>query len=217
MFDNRLRPVFEFLPASVAMLSALALLVFPWAFFPIMPLLAWIVASLLGAWGLCRFLQGAAVIRYQTQLRQLPRYRLAPRQIPTSNSQLFLGLGFRWSQRHTQRLVEARHPDAIRYLQHGLLFRGVRRLEQILDGTAGLRWLGQVLRADAWWNPFRPLPTVGGDPLLHGVGAAEEAPVSMNLDERNGHTLVVGTTRVGKTREAEILVTQDIRRGRPLW
>ncbi|NNE61812.1 MAG: type IV conjugative transfer system coupling protein TraD [Woeseia sp.] len=213
MFDNRLRPVFEFLPASVAMLSALALLVFPQDLFPIMPLLAWIVAALLGAWGLCRFLQGAAVIRYQTQLRQLPRYRLAPRQIPTSNSQLFLGLGFRWSQRHTQRLVEARHPDAIRYLQHGLLFRGVRRLEQILDGTAGLRWLARMLRANAWWNPFRPLPAVGGDPLLHGVGAAEEAPVTMNLDERNGHTLVVGTTRVGKTREAEILVTQDIRRG----
>ncbi len=213
MFDNRLRPVFEFLPASVAMLSALALLAFPWAFFPIMPLLAWIVAALLGTWGLCRFLQGAAVIRYQTQLRQLPRYRLSPRQIPTSNSQLFLGRGFRWSQRHTQRLVEARHPDAKRYLQHGRLFRAARRAEQILDGIFGLRWLACGLRSDAWWNPVRPLPGVGGDPLLHGVGAAEEAPVTMDLNERNGHTLVVGTTRVGKTREAEILVTQDIRRG----
>jgi DNA helicase HerA-like ATPase len=35
----------------------------------------------------------------------------------------------------------------------------------------------------------------------------------MPLDERNGHTLVLGTTRVGKTRLAEILITQDIRRG----
>ena len=33
------------------------------------------------------------------------------------------------------------------------------------------------------------------------------------MDERNGHTLVLGTTRVGKTRLAEILITQDIRRG----
>ena len=213
MFDNRLRPVFEFLPASVAMAAALALLAFPLAFFPIMPTLAWIVAALLGLWALGRFLQGAAILRYQTQLRQLPRYRLTSRQIPISNTRLFLGLGFRWSQRHTQRLVEARQPDAQRYQRHGPLFRSARRVEQTLDGTPGCQWLVRLLRADAWWNPVRPLPAVGGDPLLHGVGAAEEAPVFMKLDERNGHTLVVGTTRVGKTREEEILVTQDIRRG----
>ncbi len=34
-----------------------------------------------------------------------------------------------------------------------------------------------------------------------------------NLGERVGHTLVLGTTRVGKTRLCELLVTQDIRRG----
>ena len=35
----------------------------------------------------------------------------------------------------------------------------------------------------------------------------------MDIGERVGHTLVLGTTRVGKTRLAEILITQDIRRG----
>ena len=35
----------------------------------------------------------------------------------------------------------------------------------------------------------------------------------MNLGERVGHTLVLGTTRVGKTRLAELLISQDIRRG----
>ena len=35
----------------------------------------------------------------------------------------------------------------------------------------------------------------------------------MDLGERVGHTLVLGTTRVGKTRLAELLITQDIRRG----
>jgi len=34
-----------------------------------------------------------------------------------------------------------------------------------------------------------------------------------SLGERVGHTLVLGTTRVGKTRLCELLVTQDIRRG----
>lgn len=41
----------------------------------------------------------------------------------------------------------------------------------------------------------------------------EEDNVLMSLTERVGHLLVLGTTRVGKTRLAEPLITQDIRRG----
>ena len=52
-----------------------------------------------------------------------------------------------------------------------------------------------------------------GDAALHGVGAGRESRVWMDLSERNGHTLVMGTTRVGKTRLAEMLVAQDIMRG----
>ena len=69
-----------------------------------------------------------------------------------------------------------------------------------------------MLRIRAWWNPLAPLPTVGGKPALHAV-EPDEQDVWMDLGERVGHTLVLGTTRVGKTRLAEILITQDIRRG----
>ena len=41
---------------------------------------------------------------------------------------------------------------------------------------------------------------------------ADEVDVSLPLGERVGHSLVLGTTRVGKTRLAELFVTQDIRR-----
>lgn len=213
MFDNRLRPVYEFVPASVAIVGALGLLFYPWAFFAIMPVLAWIAAGFLTCWSVCRFLQGAAVLRYQNRLRQLPRYRLSSRQIPTSTQKLFVGLGFRWTQRHTQRLVEARHPDARRYLRQSPVYRISRRLELACDAVTGLRWVARLLRSDTPLNPVRPVAAVGGDPVLHGVGAGEEQPVYMDLGDRSGHTLVIGTTRVGKTREAEILLTQDIRRG----
>ena len=54
---------------------------------------------------------------------------------------------------------------------------------------------------------------VTGDPLLHGVGLLErEKPVYTSLAERNGHTLVLGATRSGKTRLAELLIGQDIAR-----
>lgn len=52
-----------------------------------------------------------------------------------------------------------------------------------------------------------------GDAALHGVGLGGESRVWMNLSDRNGHTLVLGTTRVGKTRLAEMLIAQDIMRG----
>jgi len=35
----------------------------------------------------------------------------------------------------------------------------------------------------------------------------------MNIADRIGHTLVLCTTRVGKTRLADLLIAQDIRRG----
>lgn len=213
IFDNRLRPIYEFIPASVAFVAACALLIYPWAFFPVMPVLETIVAGILGAWAMARFVQGTAVIRYQRQLRQLPRYRLSSQQIPASQQKLFLGRGFRWTQRHTQRLVEARQPDARRYLRQAAVYRLARHAELWCESVYGLNWLATLLRADTWVNPFRPLLAVGGDPVLHGVGAGEERAVYADLSERNGHTLVVGTTRVGKTRELEILVTQDIRRG----
>ena len=60
-------------------------------------------------------------------------------------------------------------------------------------------------------DTVRPLPPVGGLPRLHGI-EPDEVDVSLPLGERVGHSLVLGTTRVGKTRLAELFVTQDIRR-----
>jgi DNA helicase HerA-like ATPase len=47
--------------------------------------------------------------------------------------------------------------------------------------------------------------------VYHGV-EPDETTVTYDLGERVGHMLVIGTTRVGKTRLAELLITQDIRR-----
>ena len=80
------------------------------------------------------------------------------------------------------------------------------------ERTPLLSFMARGLRSRSRWNPFAPLPAVGGKPALHAVEPKEE-PVWMDIGERVGHTLVLGTTRVGKTRLAELLITQDIRRG----
>ena len=53
---------------------------------------------------------------------------------------------------------------------------------------------------------------LGGQAYLHGLGGKDK-PVFIPQSVRAGHTFVVGTTRVGKTRLASVLINQDIRNG----
>ena len=58
-----------------------------------------------------------------------------------------------------------------------------------------------------------------GNPAIHGVGSFEntaEHALWLSDADRMGHILVVGTTGVGKTRFAELLINQDIRGGGPV-
>ncbi|WP_127476738.1 type IV conjugative transfer system coupling protein TraD [Sulfurivermis fontis] len=213
LFDNRLRPAVEFLPATVLTGLAGTLVTQPDNIAPLMPGVATATAGLFAAAAAWRTVQGARVLAYRSRLRRLPRYVLRGDQIPWSSTRLFLGRGFRWDQRHSQRLVEARNPEARKYLEPSSAYRLVRALELKWERQRLLRRLSRYTQADAWWNPVRPLPPVGGDSALHGVGLEDEEDSWLPLDERQGHLLVMGTTGVGKTRLAELLVAQDIRRG----
>ena len=164
------------------------------------------------AFGLWRGHQALRVLRYQWHLRKLPVYRLRAGRIPVSRHKLFLGRGFRWTQQHTQRLRDTLRPDVQRYVRPGALYRWARQREIAWEPVPGLSWLARILRSRSRLNPFAPWPAVGGQPALHAVEPGEQS-VWMDLGERVGHTLVLGTTRVGKTRLAELLITQDIRRG----
>ena len=145
-----------------------------------------LILVLLAVW---RAAAGFTVLKYRLGLTRLPEYRLSSRDMPWSTKTLFLGLGFRWDQRHTQRLMEARDPGRRALLE----FSSLTRRLLLDDGRAAAN-------------------SVGGDPVLHGV-EPNETEIWMDLGERVGHTLVLGTTRVGKTRLAELMLAQDIRRG----
>ena len=206
-----LRPPVEWWSAFVAGLGALVALVAPWALM-MTPAVAWLAAAVLMTFASWRGLQGWRVVRYQRNLRRLRDYRLRSARVPVSRRKLFLGLGFPWTQKHTQRLRDTIRPEVQHYIEPGFLYRWARRRETAWEGLPVLRWVAELLGLRAWWNPLAPRPPVGGKPALHGV-EPDEAPVWMDLGERVGHTLVLGTTRVGKTRLAEILIAQDIRRG----
>ncbi|WP_075339301.1 type IV conjugative transfer system coupling protein TraD [Yersinia enterocolitica] len=209
VMESLLRPAVELYSAGIAWSATFICLTAPWAL-ALAPSVSWVTAAGFGVLALQRTRQGLSILRYRRNMRRLPRYEMSSRQIPVSHRYLFLGRGFQWTQKHTQRLLEARRPETAHYVQPSILYRMARNLEKRLEYS--LPWLCRLTQADTFLNPARPLPPVGGSPIYHGV-ELHESDVLYNLGERVGHTLVMGTTRVGKTRLAEVMVTQDIRRG----
>ncbi len=144
-----------------------------------------VVAALVVLAGV-RFLQGWRVVRYQRGLRRHRRFRIPSRQLDRMTDGLFLGRGFAWTARHTQRLWDATRAHHRPYVEP--------------RGRFG----------------HRP-PADSGLPALHGVGWPEgEQRIVLPPAERQGHVFVVGTTGVGKTRAAEVMMIQDIRAGHPV-
>lgn len=153
------------------------------------------------------------LLRYQHTLLVLPWWEISSSQIPISKKDLFLGRGFEWEAIHTQR-----HHDCSRRERRNILkryqtraYRRARALESLCRRWLVTRWLAWALSYQAWWNPYSPIPRVEGDTTLHAVGLwEEESDITQPQSERVAHTFVSGTTRVGKTRLCEVLVTQDI-------
>ena len=153
------------------------------------------------------------ILRYQRNMRRLPTYEVGSSKIPLSRRKLFLGRGFRWSQKHTQRLRDTIRPEVQTLRATGCPISMGTPQGSCLGDRAGPELVSAFASSARLVEPGgASTRTVGGKPALHAV-ELEEQDVWMDIGERVGHTLVLGTTRVGKTRLAEILITQDIRRG----
>lgn len=209
VIETLLRPAVELYSTITALAAGYLCLAAPWALM-LSPSVSTVMAGGFFLFTCIRGQQGLTVLRYRRNIRRLPRYALKSQQIPLSHRTLFIGLGFRWQSRHTQRLLACRRPECEHYILPGWLYRQARKMEKW--GEHRCPALTRLLSRDHILNPVRPLPPVGGSSLLHGI-ELKETEVTLPLGERVGHTLVMGTTRVGKTRLAEIFIAQDIRRG----
>lgn len=206
-----LRPAVELYTVAVCAGAALVCMVAPWSL-ALSPLLGFGSALAFLVFGGIRLREAMAILRYRRNIRRLPRYVMTSRQVPVSRQRLFIGRGFRWDQRHTHRLMQTYRPEFRRFVEPTPIYRLARRVEERLEfAPFPLSKLARVIAWDSPLNPARPLPPVGGMPRLHGI-EPHEIDVILPLGERVGHSLVLGTTRVGKTRLAELFITQDIRR-----
>lgn len=106
------------------------------------------------------------------------------------------------------------------HLKHERIYRLAspkipHKKQQVFLGK-GFQWhtlLTQRLRdLDFAFNAPYVRQDTSGQPQLHGVSMREHSVFLSDLN-RSQHMLVLGTTGVGKTRFAELLITQDIQRG----
>ena len=209
--QSLLRPPVEWGSSLASGLAALAIWHYP-ANVLLTPLWGKWVGAGFALFALHRFWQGWQVVRYQCHLKKLPYYTIRSKDIPISRKKLFLGKGFRWQAIHTQRLYDLSKNGKDKYVKPGKLYQWARKAEIAWENKPLLQSIVRCLSSQSLLNPLRSLPNIGGDPALHGVEPNEQS-VFMNLSERTGHTLVQGTTRTGKSRLAENLCAQDIRRG----
>lgn len=141
------------------------------------------------------------------------------RQMRKQKKSLYLGRGFQWGQRHAEiaQQVINRNVDEIPDVPEFVKKQILKTLEipphertKVQRGIAVL--VNRLLPKNTKVIDHDAL----GLPWIHGIGSAEEADIPLPLSVLTGHTLILGTTRAGKTRLFELLTTQVIDMGSAL-
>ncbi|MDO4643130.1 MAG: type IV conjugative transfer system coupling protein TraD [Cardiobacteriaceae bacterium] len=215
-----LRDIYEYIPATAYVMAA-ALLIIASEFAFAIPTVAFTLSGLFLLRAAVLFRRGYRVKRYQKNLTRLPMYRMRSKDIPISNKVHFLGMGFEWTSVHAQRSYDLSLYENSKYKKLPKSYLWIRDLELKLEHNKKMQWLvrftSSTCRQEHWlWflNPWKPAPPLEGQPWIHAIGLYEpEKKILQDLSNRVGHTMVIGTTRVGKTRLAELIISQDIARG----
>ena len=208
--ENLLRPPVEFYSAATALLGAGAIVGSP-SIFMIAPTTSYLLAAGLTYLSVQRARQGYEPWRYQKQIRRMRDFNMYSRDIPVSNKTTWLGMGFEWKAIHTQRLTDLKLAKNAHYLEMGSTYNAARKLEDHFEHNETITKILKPLSSQSRFNPARPMPPTGGDKAIHAV-SPEEYDIKQPLDNRSGHTLIAGTTRAGKSKMFEVLITQAIQR-----
>ncbi|MCY9872362.1 conjugative transfer system coupling protein TraD [Vibrio barjaei] len=216
--DGFLRPIYEFWSATFSASVALLL-------YGVHDLLnvsynwMWLFVIVLVVWAIIRTKQGYQIRKYQQGLNVIDAYKISTDTIPYSSNQTWIGRGFNWTAKHSQRVYDTKKEHLKKYYRLSAFFLAARANEKAVEfgsTTNPLRVkIAKLTQQRTWWkfkNPIQPIPDVGGNSAYHASGLEEETDQHVSLDERNGNVIVLGQSRVGKTRLLEILVAQDIAR-----
>ena len=130
--ENVYRYPYEFCSAASYSAATLAA-----TLMPLPGISRYAVIPVLGSLAVKRYFEGNRIRRYRKNVKNLPYYAATPDQIPVSDKALFLGKGFRWTQKHTQRLMMIRQPENDHLRLPGKLYKAARLHESKHRGKHG--------------------------------------------------------------------------------
>ena len=111
-------------------------------------------ALLFSSMAVYRARQGLALRKYQRNLKRLPKFEMESKDIPKLKNHIYLGKGFRFTQKHTQRVKDTMHPSAQKYLAQKSIALRSREYEKRYPDSL----LARLTQKDSWFNPVRPPP-----------------------------------------------------------
>jgi len=204
-----LRPPVELFAGFVTLACTVCMLLAPEALY--MPQTVAIgAACVLIPVSLFDFWEGYKILRYRRGMSRSSTLTMKTADIPVLDDRLYLGDGFEWKQRHTQRYHDTqatRYEDYIHLEEHDT----VRDFEKKIEKIPVLNLVSKFTRSNSMFNPWPPKGPLDGNSALHGV-EVHKRPVYLKTKNRRMHTYVSGASGAGKTEAMELYVAQDIRR-----
>lgn len=176
------------------------------AFAHVMPsgLLYW-VSLLLAVMAFFKALQAFSLEKIQRRLIGEPLHCCTLDELktigtsPEHKNDVWLGRGYTWQVRHTQRTSDILKRD----------------WEDIVQEIKHPHWYPKGL--ERFFSPQSKRVTESmGQPWIHGLEPQEE-DLWLKVSHIEGHALIVGTTGSGKTRMFDLFISQMILRGEPVF
>lgn len=190
-YHDMFRPAYETSATFGWAASSIGMLITHPPFWPLFTAGALGLSYLRGkqAYDLYRF--RASINAFRVNVLPVKKVIQTSRKYLKSKNGFWIGTGFKWTQSHAEiaRTIMYRNPDEIPDLP---------------------TWMPESVKK--YIQPQDSVPLKESDigvPWIHGINP-EEVDLVLPIDSLAGHTLVVGTTRAGKTRLYELLTTQII-------
>lgn len=208
-YENLLRKPVEYRSATIYFIASMIMLFVPHLFF--MPKsIAFSGALVLLIRSSIRFYHGYKLQEYQLFLPRLGSFKIPAKPLQRVKQAQWIGLGFLWDGRHTQRLFDLEKPENRHLIsQRSTLNAKTKNSLKSLCFVFIKRALPRLYQQ----RNELPLPAGGGKPEIHAVGLWEgERDIGIYFSEQIGHSLILGQPKTGKSNLLEIELIQSIAR-----
>lgn len=193
-FEDPFRPIYEYYAIATWLIFA-AISIVAMGITPYPKPIYILFATICVGFAAVRSRTALKLWRRQRDLQGVPLTFMSRQGVIKENKELqdkiFIGWGFLWGQEQAQQSHQLIRHDP------NLLITPTEETHVRVD--AGTKRTVKEARE--------------GQPWLHGLGVRHEEPVLLPLSHTAGHILLVGTTRSGKTRFLDLIISQAIARG----